>query len=166
MLTVINIIFQNKHLFPLFLCTTSLVTLRMLSLFQCKYCPCRWLIWLLHCSSRNRNHLFNFLALAIRFCHPRHNGQWPPTLQPRISIPDFIHYIIFLSLFFKKRLYFPFLLLSAKQGNYWYHFITSLVWRDPWRGIEPLGPPALEASTLPLGYRGGGLERCQIYFGV
>ena len=26
---------------------------------------------------------------------------------------------------------------SAKQGNYWYHFITSLVWRGPWLGIEP-----------------------------
>ena len=30
-------------------------------------------------------------------------------------------------------------------------FITSLVWRGPWLGIE-LGPPALEASTIPLGY--------------
>ena len=32
---------------------------------------------------------------------------------------------------------FPFLMFSAKQGNYWYHFITSLVWRGPWLGIEP-----------------------------
>ena len=32
-------------------------------------------------------------------------------------------------------------------------FITSLVWRSPWLGIEP---PAFEASTLPLGYQGGG----------
>jgi len=35
--------------------------------------------------------------------------------------------------------------LSAKQGNYWYQFYNV--------GIEPL---ALEANTLPLGYRGGG----------
>ena len=49
-------------------------------------------------------------------------------------------------------------MLSAKQGNYWYHFITSLVWRGLWLGIEP-GPPALETSTLPLGYRGGGVEQ-------
>jgi len=41
--------------------------------------------------------------------------------------------------------------LSAKQGNYWYHFITSLVWRGPWLGIEPG-----TSRTLPLGYRGGG----------
>ena len=47
-------------------------------------------------------------------------------------------------------------MLSAKQGNYWYHFYNvlgmtrSLTW-----GLN-LGPPALEANTLPLGYRGGG----------
>ena len=47
------------------------------------------------------------------------------------------------------------LILSAKQGNLTGTiFITSLVWRGPWLGIEP-GPPALEASTLPLGYREG-----------
>ena len=33
-------------------------------------------------------------------------------------------------------------------------FITSLVCRGPRRGIEP--GTSLEASTLPLGYRGGG----------
>ena len=30
------------------------------------------------------------------------------------------------------------LMLSAKQGNHWYHFLTSLVWRGPLSGIEPL----------------------------
>ena len=53
----------------------------------------------------------------------------------RISIPDLIHY--FLILILEKEPVFPFSLLSAKQGNYWYHFITSLVWRGPWLGIEP-----------------------------
>ena len=38
-------------------------------------------------------------------------------------------------------------MLSAKQGN-WYDAV--LVW-----GLNP-GPPALEVSTLHLGYRGGG----------
>ena len=44
--------------------------------------------------------------------------------------------------------------MIAKQGNYWYHFYNvfgitrSLTW---W--LNP-GPHALEASTLPLGYRG------------
>ena len=33
---------------------------------------------------------------------------------------------------------------------------ASMVWRSPWLGIEP-GPPALEASTLPVDYRGGGI---------
>ena len=40
---------------------------------------------------------------------------------------------------------FPFLMSSAKQGNY-------LDWV-----LNP-GPPALDASTPPLGYRGGGVE--------
>ena len=54
-------------------------------------------------------------------------------------------------------------MLSAKQGNYWYQtrepllpFIYCL-WYDvvlDWR-LNP-GPPALEATTLPLGYQGGG----------
>ena len=47
-------------------------------------------------------------------------------------------------------------MFSAKKGHYWYHFLLYL-WYDAvldW-GLNP-GPPALEASTLPLGYRGGG----------
>ena len=49
-------------------------------------------------------------------------------------------------------------MFSAKQGHYWYHFynvfgMTRLV---DW-GLNP-GPPALEASTIPLGYRGGGID--------
>ena len=46
---------------------------------------------------------------------------------------------------------FPFSMLSAKQANYWYHFWYEAVL--DW-GLNP-GPPALDASTLPLGYRGG-----------
>jgi len=38
-------------------------------------------------------------------------------------------------------------MLSAKQGNYWYHFYNVF-------GTSP----ALYASTLSLGYRGGGIE--------
>ena len=59
----------------------------------------------------------------------RHNSQWPPT--SRISIPDLLILIL------EKEPVLPFSMLSAKQGNYWYHFITSLVWRGPWLGIEP-----------------------------
>ena len=71
------------------------------------------------------------------------------------SIQDFIHYIYFPILILEKEPVFPFSMLSAKQGNYWYHCIR--LWYDAvldW-GLNPV-PPALEASTLPLGYRGGG----------
>ena len=65
------------------------------------------------------------------------------------SIPDFIHYINSL-----ERASIFLLMMSAKQGNYWYHFCL-------WYGavlVGRLNPGllALEASTLPLGYRGGG----------
>ena len=43
-------------------------------------------------------------------------------------------------------------MFSAKQGHYWYHFYNSF---GMTRSLNP-GPPALEASTLPLGYREGG----------
>ena len=42
-------------------------------------------------------------------------------------------------------------MFSAEQGHYWYHFYNVLDW-----GLNP-GPPALKASTIPLGYRGGGV---------
>ena len=60
---------------------------------------------------------------------------------------------IFLSSFLRKSQYFPFWMFSAKQGHYWYH-----LWYDAvldW-GLNS-GPPALKASTIPLGYRGGGM---------
>ena len=58
--------------------------------------------------------------------------------------------------FLQKEPVFPFLMSSAKQGNYWYHCYNVLTYDAvlDW-GLNP-GPPALEASTLPLGYRGGG----------
>jgi len=40
----------------------------------------------------------------------------------RISIPDFIHYIFCSILILQKEPVFHFLMPSAKQGNYWYHF--------------------------------------------
>ena len=55
----------------------------------------------------------------------------------------------------RKSQYFPFECSVLNKGTTGTIFITSLVWRGPWLGIEP-GPPALEASTLPLGYREGG----------
>ena len=37
----------------------------------------------------------------------------------------------------EKEPVFPFLMFSAKQGNSCTIFITCLVWRGPWLGIEP-----------------------------
>ena len=42
-------------------------------------------------------------------------------------------------------------MLSAKQGNQWYFNVS--VWCGPFSGIEPQ-PPALDVSTLSLGFRG------------
>ena len=61
------------------------------------------------------------LFLVIGFFHPHHNGQWPPTskdlhlwLYPLLFQPQI--------LILEKEPVFPFLMLSAKKGNYWYHF--------------------------------------------
>ena len=70
----------------------------------------------------------------------------------RISIPDVTHYIFYPVFILQKEPVFLFLMLSAKQGTTGTIFITSLLWRGPWLGIEP---PTLEASILSLGYRGG-----------
>jgi len=43
-------------------------------------------------------------------------------------------------------------MLSAKQVKYWHHFYDAVL---DW-GLNT-GPPALEASTVLLGYRGGGV---------
>ena len=60
------------------------------------------------------------LCMVIRFFHPRHNGQWPPTLKDFYARSYPLHY--FLILILEKKPVFPFWILSAKQGNYWYHF--------------------------------------------
>ena len=71
----------------------------------------------------------------VFFIPSRHNGQWPPTLKDFYTRFYPLH--ICLILILEKEPVFPFSMLSAKQGNYWYHFITSLVWRGPWLGIGP-----------------------------
>ena len=53
------------------------------------------------------------------------------------SIPDFIHYIYFPILILDDEPVFPFLMFSAKQGNYWYHFYNVFGMTDPCLGIEP-----------------------------
>ena len=61
-----------------------------------------------------------FHLLSFVFFHPRHNGQWPPTSKDFYIRSYPLHY--FLILILEKEPVFPFSMLSAKQGNYWYHF--------------------------------------------
>ena len=69
-----------------------------------------------------------FLAIDLcRFCvviHFFHPQQQPVTSDVKgFSIPDFIHYIYFPILILEKEQVFLFLMFSAKQENYWYHFL-------------------------------------------
>ena len=95
------------------------------------------------------------LCGAIRFFHPATTAN--DLRLRRIAIPDFIHYIYFPILILEEEPVFPFWMLSAKQGNYWYHFYYDFGMTRSLTGDWTPGPPALEASTLPLYYRGGGV---------
>ena len=82
--------------------------------------------------------------MVIRFFHPRHNGQWPPNFK------DFVSQILSITFIFPiiildKEPVFPFLMFSAKQGHYWYHFYNVFGMKAvlDWR-LNP-GPPALDA---------------------
>ena len=69
---------------------------------------------------------FKFVFDFCRFCvviwffHPRHNSQWPPTSKDFYTRSYPLH--DFLILILEKEPVFPFSMLSAKQGNSWYHF--------------------------------------------
>ena len=97
--------------------------------------------------------LFCFLAfdfcrfcVVIHFFHPRHKGQWPPTSK-RFSYQ--ILSITFLSHLnsWERASISLFLMSSAKQGNYWYHFynvfgMTRSLTGD-WTQDLPNSKPAL-----------------------
>ena len=101
-------------------------------------------------------------CVVIRFFHPRHNGQLSPISKDFLSQILPITYI-FLSEFLRKSQYFPFWMFSAKQGNYCYHFYNIFGMTRSLTGDWNPGPPALKASTLPLGYRGGGVDKSEGY---
>ena len=74
-------------------------------------------------------------CVVIRFFHPRHNGQWPPTSK------DFLSQILSITFFsvlnsWERASIFPFECSVLNQGTTGTIFITSLVWRGPWLGIE------------------------------
>ena len=55
----------------------------------------------------------------------------------RISVPDLIHYIYFLILILEKEPVVPFQCSVLNKSTTGTIFITTLVWRGPWLGIEP-----------------------------
>ena len=69
-------------------------------------------------------HFFSVRLLSVlrdhSFFHPRHNGQWPPTSKDFYTRSYPLYY--FLIFILEKEPVFPFSMLSAKQGNYCYHF--------------------------------------------
>jgi len=52
----------------------------------------------------------------------------PTSRKLKIIIKNPLHYLLILIL--EKEPVFLFSMLSAKQGNHWYHFYKSLVWRQ------------------------------------
>ena len=91
--------------------------------------------------------VFNFcrFCVVIRFSS---TPQLPMTSDfEEFSIPYFIHYIYCPILNLEKEPEFPFLMFSAKQGNYWYHFynvfgMTRSLTGD-WNRDLPHSKPAL-----------------------
>ena len=81
----------------------------------------------------------------------------------RIFYPRFypLHLISYLSSWERASI-FPLSMLSAKQGHYWYHFYNVFGMMRSLTGDWIRGPHTLEASTLPLGYRGGGVMNSQV----
>ena len=59
------------------------------------------------------------------------------------SIPDCIHYFYFPILILEKEPVFPFLMLSAKQENHWYHFYNVFGMTGDWSRDFLHSKPAL-----------------------
>ena len=119
----------------------------------------RVLAYILAILSTEHSPFFGVRLLSVLLGHAFFSS---PLQRPMTSdfkgliIPDFIHFIYFPVLILEKDPVFPFWIFSAKQGHYWYYFHNVFgITRSLTAGLNP-GPPALEASTLPLGYRGGG----------
>ena len=68
--------------------------------------------------------------------YPRHNGQW--LRLRRIFYPRFypLHLFSYLNSWERASI-FPFECSVLNKGNTGTIYITSLVWRGPWLGIEP-----------------------------
>ena len=82
---------------------------------------------------------------------PATTAKWPPTSKDFFTRSYPLHY--FLILILAKEPVFPFSMLSAKQGNYWYHFYSVFgMMRSlsgDWTGTSP-------TRNQHYTYRGGG----------
>ena len=91
--------------------------------------------------------------MTIRYFHPRDNGQWPPTSKDFYPICYALHFLS--SLYSSERAS-----ISPFKGITGTIFITSLVWRGPWLGIEPgISRTRSQHSTTRLSRR-----RCNLIF--
>ena len=119
----------------------------MFKVDTCCHLDISWFVWIrvwnVSCwktdSSVNITLLFSFFSVRLLSVIRGHSVFFfilATTVNEGFSIPDFIHYIYFPILTLWQEPVFPCLMFSAKQGNYWYHFIASLVCRGPWLGIE------------------------------
>ena len=83
----------------------------------------RWFFWIFVWAFD-----FCWFCVVIRFFHPRQNGQWPLTSKDFYTRFYPLHYYRILILL--KEPVFPFSMLSAKQGNNWYHFYNVFGYND------------------------------------
>ena len=99
-------------------------------------------MWLNHCVYACDYYSFYFFILtfvgsawSICFFIPITTAQWPLTAKDFYTRSYPLHY--FLILILEKEPVFPFQCLVLNKGTTGTIFITSLVWRGPWLGIEP-----------------------------
>ena len=76
-------------------------------------------------------------CVVIRFFHPCHNGQWPPTSKDFLYRRFYPLHLFFYLNSWEKASIFPFECSVLNKGTTGTIFIMSLVWRGPWLGIEP-----------------------------
>ena len=86
--------------------------------------------------------MYGIMQFFIYFSAPLSFLSSPPQPSMISDFEGFLSQILFitffvLSLFFRKSQYFPFQLWVLNKGTTGTIFITSLVWRGPWLGIEP-----------------------------
>ena len=98
-------------------------------------------------------------CVVIRFFHPRHNGQWPPTSKDFLSQIVSITFIWFI--FWERANIFPFECSVLNKGTTGTTFITSLVWRGPWLGIEP-GTSRTRSQHCPTRLSRRRLSKCYL----